>query len=169
MNSSSLCSLAGRYDNSVPTWFLAPNDGLKIPAQEPRSKESIHPGWELIFGLLKRFINSGSSSSRALLFTQQYSLLYFIMPKSNQKVVFATNQLVNNLEHHYFVTCKTVELMSQRHKIFKTQILLFFCKTTIEILDQSFVCSPLFLILPILCTMKIQKKKNTKHFISYCI
>jgi hypothetical protein len=32
MNSTSLCSLAGRYDNPIPTWFLAPIDCLKIPA-----------------------------------------------------------------------------------------------------------------------------------------
>ncbi len=33
MNSASLCSLAGRYDNPIPTRFLAPIDCLKIPAQ----------------------------------------------------------------------------------------------------------------------------------------
>ncbi len=32
MNSTSLCSLAGRYDNPIPTRFLAPIDCLKIPA-----------------------------------------------------------------------------------------------------------------------------------------
>jgi hypothetical protein len=32
MNSASLCSLAGRYDNPIPTRFLAPIDFLKIPA-----------------------------------------------------------------------------------------------------------------------------------------
>jgi hypothetical protein len=37
MNSASLCSLAGRYDNPVPTRFLAPIDCLKIPAQETRN------------------------------------------------------------------------------------------------------------------------------------
>ncbi len=26
-------SLVGRYDNPIPTWFLAPIDCLKIPAQ----------------------------------------------------------------------------------------------------------------------------------------
>jgi len=34
MNSASLCSLAGRYDNPIPTRFLAPIDCLKIPAQK---------------------------------------------------------------------------------------------------------------------------------------
>jgi hypothetical protein len=29
----SVCSLAGRYDNPIPPWFLAPIDFLKIPAQ----------------------------------------------------------------------------------------------------------------------------------------
>ncbi len=33
MNSASLCSLAGRYDYTIPTRFLAPIDCLKIPAQ----------------------------------------------------------------------------------------------------------------------------------------
>jgi len=33
MNSASLCSLAGQYDNPIPTRFLAPIDCLKIPAQ----------------------------------------------------------------------------------------------------------------------------------------
>jgi hypothetical protein len=32
MNSASLCSLAGRYDNPIPTRFLAPIDCLKSPA-----------------------------------------------------------------------------------------------------------------------------------------
>jgi hypothetical protein len=32
MNSASLCSLAGRYDNPIPPQFLAPIDFLKIPA-----------------------------------------------------------------------------------------------------------------------------------------
>ncbi len=31
-NSASLCSLSGRYDNPIPTPFLAPIDCLKIPA-----------------------------------------------------------------------------------------------------------------------------------------
>jgi hypothetical protein len=36
MNSASLCSLAGRYDNPIPTRLLAPKDCLKIPAQNTR-------------------------------------------------------------------------------------------------------------------------------------
>jgi hypothetical protein len=32
MNSATLCSLAGRYDNPIPPRFLAPIDFLKIPA-----------------------------------------------------------------------------------------------------------------------------------------
>jgi hypothetical protein len=34
INSASLCSLAGQYDNPIPTRFLAPLDCLKIPAQD---------------------------------------------------------------------------------------------------------------------------------------
>jgi hypothetical protein len=33
MDSASLCSLVGQYDNPVPTGFLAPTDCSKIPAQ----------------------------------------------------------------------------------------------------------------------------------------
>ncbi len=33
MNSASLCSLAGQYDNPIPTRFLAPIECLKIPDQ----------------------------------------------------------------------------------------------------------------------------------------
>jgi hypothetical protein len=33
MNSASLCSLAGQYDNTIPPRFLAPIDSIKIPAQ----------------------------------------------------------------------------------------------------------------------------------------
>jgi hypothetical protein len=33
MNSASLCSMAGRYNNPIPPRFLAPIDCLKIPAQ----------------------------------------------------------------------------------------------------------------------------------------
>ncbi len=33
INSASLCSPAGRYDNPIPTRFLAPIECLKIPAQ----------------------------------------------------------------------------------------------------------------------------------------
>ncbi len=34
IDSASLCILAGRYENPIPTWFLAPIDCLKIPAQK---------------------------------------------------------------------------------------------------------------------------------------
>jgi len=37
-NSARLCSLAGRYDNSIRTRFLAPKGCLKIPAQENNFK-----------------------------------------------------------------------------------------------------------------------------------
>ncbi len=32
INSANLCTLAGRYDNPISTWFLDPIDRLKIPA-----------------------------------------------------------------------------------------------------------------------------------------
>jgi hypothetical protein len=47
MNSASLCSLAGRYDNPIPPRFLAPLDFLKIPALvyvclDPHSELRLH-------------------------------------------------------------------------------------------------------------------------------
>jgi hypothetical protein len=41
MNSASLSSLAGRYDNSIPPRFLAPVDSLKIPALAGQYDNSI--------------------------------------------------------------------------------------------------------------------------------
>jgi hypothetical protein len=41
MNSASLCSLAGRYENPIPPQCLAPIDFLKIPAQMNISIESV--------------------------------------------------------------------------------------------------------------------------------
>jgi hypothetical protein len=43
-NSARLCSLAGRYDNPIPTQFLAPKDYLKIPAQEKGGGQKIQRG-----------------------------------------------------------------------------------------------------------------------------
>ncbi len=40
MNSASLCSLAGRYNNPIPTRCLAPIDFLKIPAQSAKRLSS---------------------------------------------------------------------------------------------------------------------------------
>jgi hypothetical protein len=72
MNSASLCSLAGRYDNRIPAWFLAPiKDCLKIPAQylSYRNAEPIfvnllrspgndsHPGGPVLFRPKPEFVN----------------------------------------------------------------------------------------------------------------
>ena len=46
MNSASLCSLAGRYDNPLPPQFLAPVDSLKIPALGGRYDNPV-PTWFL--------------------------------------------------------------------------------------------------------------------------
>ncbi len=43
MNSASLCSLAGRYNNPIPPRFLAPKDCLKIPALGTKTGEE--EGW----------------------------------------------------------------------------------------------------------------------------
>jgi hypothetical protein len=47
IKSASLCSLAGRYDNPIPTRFLAPIDCLKIPAlfplPHPHTQLHTHP------------------------------------------------------------------------------------------------------------------------------
>jgi hypothetical protein len=41
INSASPCSLAGRYDNPIPTRFLAPIDYLQIPALVGRCDNTI--------------------------------------------------------------------------------------------------------------------------------
>jgi hypothetical protein len=52
-NSARLHSLAGRYDNHIPTWFLAPIECLKIPAQA--TKAGGIDSLESIAGLLKSY------------------------------------------------------------------------------------------------------------------
>jgi hypothetical protein len=43
-NSARLCSLAGRYDDPIPTQFLALKDYLKIPAQEKGGGQKVQGG-----------------------------------------------------------------------------------------------------------------------------
>jgi hypothetical protein len=43
INSASLCSLAGWYDNPIPTRFLAPIDCLKIPPLLYNVTQSVIP------------------------------------------------------------------------------------------------------------------------------
>jgi hypothetical protein len=64
MNSASLCSLAGRYDNPIPTRCLAPIDFLKIPAQAT-SAGGINT-LESILGILKSFKIRALYSVRAV-------------------------------------------------------------------------------------------------------
>ncbi len=44
MNSANLCSLARRYDNTIPPRFLAPIDSLKIPAQNGAKSNQLTNG-----------------------------------------------------------------------------------------------------------------------------
>ncbi len=48
MNSASLCSLAGRYENPIPPRCLAPINFLKIPALRPNPKKN------MVYGTLCR-------------------------------------------------------------------------------------------------------------------
>ena len=48
MNSASLCSLAGRYENPVPPRCLAPIDFLKIPAQSSAATNKNKAGFRKI-------------------------------------------------------------------------------------------------------------------------
>ena len=52
INSASLFSLAGRYDNPLPTRFLAPIDCSKIPAQCSLQRLEHIQGVELMQGLI---------------------------------------------------------------------------------------------------------------------
>jgi hypothetical protein len=51
MNSATLCSLAGRYDNPIPPRFLAPIDFLKIPALVSESDLLAH--FRILLGMSK--------------------------------------------------------------------------------------------------------------------
>jgi hypothetical protein len=53
MNSASRCSLAGRYDNPIPTRFLARKDCLKIPALVGRYDNPIPPRFLVPLDCLK--------------------------------------------------------------------------------------------------------------------
>jgi hypothetical protein len=50
IDSASLCSLAGRYDNPIPSRFLVPIDCLKIPALNVQASAIPHalPEMELL-------------------------------------------------------------------------------------------------------------------------
>jgi hypothetical protein len=63
MNSASLCSLAGRYDNPIPTRFLDPIESFKIPAQDVpvnfihgRIRQMVYASWRLCVSLAKFII-----------------------------------------------------------------------------------------------------------------
>jgi hypothetical protein len=53
-DSASLCSLPGRYDNPIPTRFLAPIDCCKIPAQVGESKFRMEERIRIPFCLVSR-------------------------------------------------------------------------------------------------------------------
>ncbi len=54
-----LCSLAGRYDNLIPTWLLAPIDCSKIPALMMESVVSVTRGAGALVLREKRRIEGG--------------------------------------------------------------------------------------------------------------
>ncbi len=57
MNSASLCSLAGRYDNPIPTRYLAPMDCLKMPSQGYLEEKQADESWA---GILKKSMGLGT-------------------------------------------------------------------------------------------------------------
>jgi hypothetical protein len=65
-NSASLCSLADWYDNPIPTRFLAPIDGLKIPALNRNSDAS----YATVFRISKCFHRSKQNFIRFFLFNK---------------------------------------------------------------------------------------------------
>jgi hypothetical protein len=66
IDSASLCSLAGKYDNPIPTQFLATIDCLKIPAQSKLlgtstfHSQGVWDGFRFFF----KFIQSFAISAR---------------------------------------------------------------------------------------------------------
>ncbi len=64
IDSASLCSLAGRYDNPVPSRFLGPIDWSKMPAQC-----TVHNN--LMVDLVKQlFLKMGSTNTNVLIATK---------------------------------------------------------------------------------------------------
>jgi hypothetical protein len=51
IDSASLCSLAGRYDNPIHTWFLAPIDCSKIPALHLWYAKNFFPVFNLVYAI----------------------------------------------------------------------------------------------------------------------
>jgi hypothetical protein len=60
MDSASLCSLAGRYNNPIPPRFLATIDFLKTPALASRNVKKGCRENRVRMGILNGFTNSGS-------------------------------------------------------------------------------------------------------------
>jgi hypothetical protein len=68
INSASLCSLAGRYDNPIPTQCLAPIDFLKIPALGDGDK-----GIEIVYGEEKNILYCAEAAKAE----QKYPCMYW--------------------------------------------------------------------------------------------
>ncbi len=80
MNSASLCSLAGRYENPNPPRCLAPIDFLKIPAQFCRFLMEWKPiSYECRWSSKLHYMQSEGSAKPPNIVTKSWKkLLYFI-------------------------------------------------------------------------------------------
>jgi hypothetical protein len=92
MNSPSLCSLAGQYDNPIPPWFLAPIDFLKIPALAGRYDNPI-PTWFLApidclkFQLRgKAWVDQKANPARLFICVMTYCMVEYYNAISSQAV-----------------------------------------------------------------------------------
>jgi hypothetical protein len=84
MNSASLCSLAGRYDNPIPTRFLAPTDTYRLAESIPRN---------LFLGSLNVY--------KYGLWTLSYSIINFQYVYFNMFNIIFTNRLLLTSTCHY--------------------------------------------------------------------
>ncbi len=108
MNSASLCSLAGRYDNLIPPRFLVPIDSLKIPSQNKS-------GAQLLYFV--RSICWGIRCSLQVVFCQYYSvsdnavvhIVIFLHPVKNSK------RDSNRFLEDFWDTCKQRSLQTRRN------------------------------------------------------
>jgi hypothetical protein len=130
IDSASLCSLAGRYDNPIPTRFPAPIDSSKIPAQERMALYMwgggvwkglplhpfplLHPVSQLIlqqlfnkydFFLVSQFleVSSPPNLQSSVATTKEIYLPYFVVQRNLQ---------TNNFTSVLFINITFTELIS---------------------------------------------------------
>ncbi len=142
MKSASLCSLAGRYDNPIPSRFLVPIDCLKIPAQGPTS--NMAGGY---FRKESKFIISTTGGAQALepwyCFLQKgdWNFWYINANFDTFTVSIGLKTIVKNLQT---VHCRIVSQFQLKIRC-KTHYLMLICSKYetgyfVELRKQKHIC-----------------------------